>query len=242
MDEQQRPGTTRHSHWGRLRDQHAGFTSLAACHALFPESKRQATATIHQFTKRGNDRGCGHMAIAQVNTANNRPEGDGMGLRDGVAVSAPGTVIASTTMRPSGTQAQQTGGAINPASCLCFEPDSGRWVSAYGGPKISPYAQAIVDHYDVVIPDWLTVPFHLVGSTAERRYIVEPLNQYDRLLIAAHINGFGTSNGDSGQQVYLNVSDDKSKAPWVTPSPIGWAPLTSFGGVDLNAMPLLKLP
>jgi len=145
-------------------------------------------------------------------------------------------------MRPSGTQAQQTGGAINPASCLCFEPDSGRWVSAYGGPKISPYAQAIVDHYDVVIPSWLTVPFHLTGSNTERRYIVQPPNQYDRLLIGAAINGFSTTNGDSGQQVYLNVSDDRTKSPWVTPSPIGWAPLTSFGGIDLNPMPILKMP
>jgi len=145
-------------------------------------------------------------------------------------------------MRPSGTAAQQTGGVINPASCLCFEPDSGRWVSAYGGPKISPYAEAIAGHYDVVIPDWLTVPFNLKGSTAERRSVVEPPNQYDRLLLGAAINGFSTSNGDTGQQVYLNVADDKSKAPWVTPSPIGWAPLTSFGGVDLNPMPVLKMP
>jgi len=183
------------------------------------------------------------MAIAEINYANYGQQGDRMGLRHAVAMADPNAnAWAASAMRPSGTVMEQSDGAINPASCLCFEPDSGRWVSAYGGPKISPYAQAIADRYDVVIPDWLTVPFHLTGSTAERRYVVEPPNQYDRLLIAAHINGFGTSNGDSGQQVYLNVSDDKSKAPWVTPSPIGWAPLTSFGGVDLNAMPLLKLP
>jgi len=122
------------------------------------------------------------------------------------------------------------------------EADWGRWVTHYGGPRLSPYAQAIANEYDHAVPFWRTVPFHLTGSSTERRYVVSNPNQYDTLIIGAHINGFDENNGDSGQQVYLNVWDNRTKLPWVTPSPIGWAPLTAYGGVDLNAMPILKLP
>ena len=129
------------------------------------------------------------------------------------------------------------------AACFCpDEFDSGLWVNHWGGPRITPYAQAIADCYDVVIPFFMTVPLRLQGSTSERRIITTSPYQYDTLLMGAHINGFDAENGDSGQQVYLNVSDDRTRLPWVTPSPIGWAPLTAFAGLNLNVMPILKLP
>lgn len=158
-----------------------------------------------------------------------------MGLRNAVGVAS---TLQSTEPRAKLMNVAN----VNPISCLCQEPDAGRWVSSYGGPRVSPYAQAIIDAYDLTIPFFSTVPFHLTGATVEQRNALTSPNQYDVLIIGAAINGFNADNGDSGQEVYLNVQDDKSKAPWVTPSPIGWAPLVSFGGVDLNPMPILKLP
>src|SRR5690349_68713 len=104
------------------------------------------------------------------------------------------------------------------AACLCpDEFDSGNRVTHWGGPHITPYAQAVINCYDVAVPFYLTVPFHLTGSTTERRYVTSPPWQYDTLLLGAHINGFDEDNGDSGQQVYMSVSDNRTKMPWVTP-------------------------
>ncbi len=128
---------------------------------------------------------------------------------------------------------------------ICPEEfDSGLFIGHWGGPKISPYAQAIVDLYDIVVPYYLTVPFHLTGAHLERRYVVAPPYQYDSLLLGAAINGFGTvgSIPDSEQRTFMSVSDNRSKMPWVTPSPIAWAPMTSFGGLDIQPMPILKMP
>src|SRR5262245_28677755 len=120
--------------------------------------------------------------------------------------------------------------------------DWGQWSVSYGTPLLTPYAQAIIAQYDQSVPLFLSVPFNLQGSTAERRMIQSAAQQYDCLIIGAAINGFGVSSGDSGQQVYLNVWDKRTLLHWVTPSPIGWAPLTAFGGLNFNAMPILALP
>ena len=64
------------------------------------------------------------------------------------------------------------------------------------------------------------------------------------LLLGAAANGFGTvgSVTDSIQRTFLSVFDNRTRNPWVSPSPIAWAPVTAFAGLDLNPMPILKMP
>lgn len=127
------------------------------------------------------------------------------------------------------------------AAAICpNEFDWGQWSVSYGVPKLTPYAQAIIAQYDQSVPLFLSVPFSLQGSTSERRMIVAAPQQYDCLLIGAALND--VTGGDQGQQIYLNVWDRRTQLHWVTPSPIGWAPLTAFAGLPPFTMPILALP
>lgn len=130
---------------------------------------------------------------------------------------------------------------MNQPSCICPDMlDSGNWITGYGGPVVSPYAQAIINEYDIAIPGYLTVQANLTATANERFNATSSPYQYDLLLIGAHLKGFAGS--DNGQFAFMNVWDRRSLLPWVTPSPIGWAPLTAFCGVNVQPTPILKLP
>jgi len=55
--------------------------------------------------------------------------------------------------------------------------------------------------------------------------------------------GGGTSPSMcGGQQVYLQVSDDRTGIKWATLAPIDAAPMSAYGGSGEQVMPLIKLP
>ena len=45
-----------------------------------------------------------------------------------------------------------------------------------------------------------------------------------------------------GQQIFMQVADQRSLLSWATAAPIDSAPMSAFGGSDGNVMPILKLP
>lgn len=126
--------------------------------------------------------------------------------------------------------------------CYCPGLDSGNFNIGYGGPKWSPYAQAIADQYEVIVPSYQTVQLDLAGTALERKTVLSDRAQFDQLIFGAHISDFSLDNGSSGQQVFMNVDDLKSSRSWVTPTPVGNAPLSSFGGIGISDMPILELP
>lgn len=106
----------------------------------------------------------------------------------------------------------------------------------------TPYAEAIAAEYATVVPLFITVPTTLTGVTRERKSVVIPPYLYDSLIFGAHINMGSDSNGDNGQQIFLQVSDLRSGITWAAPGPLDSAPATAYGGSRTQTMPILNLP
>lgn len=112
----------------------------------------------------------------------------------------------------------------------------------YWGPQLTPYALAIAEHYEQQIPYFVTVPTQLTNTTREEKvFIIEP-NQYDALIVGAHIDIGSVSNGDFGQLALMQVTHLQTGLTWTTPGPMDATPATAYGGSKFNAMPVLKLP
>lgn len=113
---------------------------------------------------------------------------------------------------------------------------------SYAGPLLTPYALAIAEHYRDQRPVYINIPTNLTNTVREERvFISDPIDN-DILIIGAHVNIGSVSNGDFGQIVLLNVSDMTTGLMWSTPNPIDASPATAYGGVQFNAMPIVKLP
>jgi hypothetical protein len=121
-------------------------------------------------------------------------------------------------------------------------PDFGAQIAGLGARVITPYAEAIMACYASVVPSFQTVQLNLTGATVEQRLILSDRSQFDQLFFSCHIQGFNNDNGDNGQIVFMNVDDLRSGRSWVAPTPVGFAPLTAFGGVDNQATPNLRMP
>lgn len=109
-------------------------------------------------------------------------------------------------------------------------------------PKWTPYARAIADQYEVVVPVYITVPTTLTNTVREIRTVTAPGYLHDILIFGAHINIGSNASGDNGQLVFLQVTDQRTGIPWVMPSPVNAAPATAFGGSRFQSMPVLQLP
>jgi hypothetical protein len=106
----------------------------------------------------------------------------------------------------------------------------------------TPYAEAIAAEYGVVVPYYMPVPTNLEGSSRELRTVLMPPYHSDVLLFGAHINMGTDSNGDNGQQIFLQVSDTRTGLTWAAPGPLNSAPATAYGGSRTQPMPILALP
>src|SRR5437870_4107913 len=99
------------------------------------------------------------------------------------------------------------------------ELSTGNFIN-YWGPTLTPYAQSICEHYSVQIPYFVTVPTQLTSTTREEKvYIIEP-NEYDALIIGAHMDIGSVSNGDFGQLALLQVSHLSTGLLWTPPGPM----------------------
>lgn len=109
-------------------------------------------------------------------------------------------------------------------------------------PTWTPYAQAIADEYEIVVPFYLTIPTKLTNTVREQVTVTAPPYQHDVLLLGAHINMGTNANGDNGQLIFLQVADQRSGIPWVAPAPVNASPATAFGGSRFQPSPILQLP
>lgn len=115
-------------------------------------------------------------------------------------------------------------------------------INPIGGLRWTPYALAIADCYDIVIPFFLTVNTGLTSTGQDVIKMTDPY-QFDTLLMGAHLNiGSSATDSDNGQQTFLNVTDSATGLTWVVPDWPDVAPATAFGGVATQVNPLLALP
>jgi len=123
------------------------------------------------------------------------------------------------------------------------------------GPKWSPYAQAIADHYPVQMPWYLTKTVNLsdTGAVSPRFTQITSPQLHDVLILGMSALVFNTPLfTDNGNFIYLNITDKETGIPWVAPNTIGYAPLPAFAGVNLptvgpslvnlSTTPIIKLP
>ena len=122
-----------------------------------------------------------------------------------------------------------------------FQINTGNIIN-YWGPKLTPYARAIMSSYRRCEPLFLNIPTTLTGVVREQRTVINEPFEYDVLIIGANINMGTASNGSNGQQIFLNVSDLQTGIDWSTPGPIDCSPAVAYGGSRHNAMPVLQLP
>lgn len=131
---------------------------------------------------------------------------------------------------------------------------TGDWVdSGWFGPEWTPYAEAIAQYYPVQVPWFLTKQATLTVAVSANRQgpisILTAPQLYDVLIFGFSATVSGAVVGDNGNFIYMNVTHLETGIPWVTPSPIGYAPLGAFAGITnipssgaMLAMPNMKLP
>lgn len=123
--------------------------------------------------------------------------------------------------------------------------DSGDQIgAAWGGsPCMSPYAEAIAKNYPIQIPWYYTQRIVIdqtsYGQFIRSLYTTRPF-LYDVLILA--MSAVVVAGGTNISFLGLNIMDLDRAIPWVTPNLIGYAPLPAFCGLDLNVMPVLRLP
>lgn len=71
-------------------------------------------------------------------------------------------------------------------------------IGPYGVPfEWTEYAQGIADHYQNIVPWFMSVPTGMTGATLEHRIVVTSPYQHDVLIFAAHIDGcIGATDSD----------------------------------------------
>jgi hypothetical protein len=62
------------------------------------------------------------------------------------------------------------------------------------------------------------------------------------LIFGAHINFATGSTSDSGQRVFLQVADNRTRLQWAAPTIANSAPAVAYGGALANPSPIMKLP
>ena len=66
----------------------------------------------------------------------------------------------------------------------------------YSLPRWTPYAEAIAANYRSVTQFFVNVPTALTGTADERKTVIVPAHQYDRLFFAAHVQACVDAGGD----------------------------------------------
>jgi hypothetical protein len=128
---------------------------------------------------------------------------------------------------------------------LCQLDSGDRLGSELKGPEWTPYATAIASYYRSIVPLYLTtqVVFNNVGGPTTVKTIMTSPYQHDVLIMGMSavqslgplpIVGFP----------YLNITDQQTGIPWVTPSLFNFSPLPAFVGFPVPGQrtTVLKLP
>lgn len=90
----------------------------------------------------------------------------------------------------------------------------GETIGYFGGPRLSPYAQAIADSYHVQVPLFINVPTGLTGATDETSVVVVPPYQHDVLIFGAHVDACLDAEAqdllvsEAGDQLISEAGDD----------------------------------
>jgi hypothetical protein len=111
-------------------------------------------------------------------------------------------------------------------------------------PELTPYGQAIVDHYPIQTP-WFLTKTVTVNGLANFPRVVQITSPY---LYDVLIVGMSALVPDDGLSLVglpflsLQVTHQETGIPWVTPNLIGYSPLAAFAGINLNPTPIIKLP
>src|SRR5262245_36201387 len=121
---------------------------------------------------------------------------------------------------------------------MSYVIQTGNWVGAqWSGPRWTPFAQALADHYPVQVPWFWNTQIDFT-TTPQRRTVRTTPQEYDVLIIGAHVQG----NASQLPFVFLQVTHQESGVPWAVPNILPFFPITAFGGVNVNNMPNLRMP
>jgi hypothetical protein len=129
---------------------------------------------------------------------------------------------------------------MNPQSKIL----TGDWVgSAWNSsPELTPYAQAICDNYPIQIPLFITKSVTVSGiGSSNPLPIVQTTSPflYDSLLIGMSASLSSEADLD---HIAVQITHLETGIPWAAPNSIGCILLGAIAGIDLNVMPVLKLP
>jgi len=120
--------------------------------------------------------------------------------------------------------------------------DSGDYIGAAWGasPYLTPYAEAIAANYSIQIPWYYSQKVSVQSGGFNRSIFTTRPYLYDVLIIG--MSAKSISNPAFTPLIGLQIMDLQRAIPWVSPNTVGYAPLGSLAGIDLNPMPILKLP
>lgn len=110
------------------------------------------------------------------------------------------------------------------------------------GLRWTPYAQAIADHYQTIVPLFITVPTGLTAAGQRSYQTTAPLLHDSLIFGAINLIGATADASDNGQQTFLSVGDRQSGLYWVAAGFPDAAPATAFGGVAGQPTQFLALP
>lgn len=143
---------------------------------------------------------------------------------------------------------------MNSATKTC-RLETGDFVgSALKGPKWTPYAQAIGNHYPIQVPWYQTKRQTLtLGLNALTQTPVTQITRpqlYDVLIMGMSVICSGSvATLDNGNYIYLNITDLQTGIPWCAPNMIGYAPVLAYAAAIADPStgtffptPVSKLP
>lgn len=115
---------------------------------------------------------------------------------------------------------------------------TGDFVGAdWTGPYWTPFAQAIADNYPNQVPWFYNTPVDFT-TTPQRRTVTTRPQQHDVLILGAHVQGSAAEL----PFVFVQITHQESGVPWAVPNILPFIPVTALAGVNVNAMPNLRLP
>ena len=129
--------------------------------------------------------------------------------------------------------------------------NTGDWVgSAWNGsPRLTPYAQAIADHYPIQVPLFLTTQMVLSNDPLDLsipRVLLTRPQLYDTLIVG--MTAYQAPTIQQAGQAYLNITHQDTGIPWTAPNSIGFSPLPAYagmvtvGGFGSPQMFIMRLP
>lgn len=113
--------------------------------------------------------------------------------------------------------------------------------SSWSGPRWTPYAERIANHYRRIVPWFLSIPSGLTAPPSRRTIVTKPY-QNDVLIFGASAFVTGGTTGLDGNFIYLQVTHEETGLTWATPNVLNSAPLPAYAGINLRSTPILPLP